>query len=389
MAEGLGALVGVRDVLRLDRELERVLGARPRDAAACVKVLERAAFACRTDPAATEHWVEVELLDELVDCYEQLGRVDEAITVMRRALEIGWHGEPDGRCRIAELLMRDDRVDQATEIWQQVKADTPDDVWLYNNAGFEYAAIGDHGTALTWLTEGLQVAMRSGDPDALVGQLADLRAESLSELSRPEDQVQRDAERFLAHPPAPPPRRWTPPPAPHTHPAAPVTTPPLFMGSGSAAAAKNRPAPFTTDLTNPARPADPTGPIRGPAMPVALAWFPAAEYPQALQLWPELAGDGPAKGAPDHARYSRALQSILTGYADAGASRLLVAPIRITEYQHWCHSTGEDPATPGARARYAATIAQQGRATPWPPGRNQPCWCGSGRKYKQCCAAHP
>ncbi|MFC6581654.1 SEC-C metal-binding domain-containing protein [Planomonospora parontospora] len=22
---------------------------------------------------------------------------------------------------------------------------------------------------------------------------------------------------------------------------------------------------------------------------------------------------------------------------------------------------------------------------PWPPERNDPCWCGSGRKYKQCC----
>ena len=35
--------------------------------------------------------------------------------------------------------MRDGRVEQATEIWEQVKADTPDDVWLYNNAGLEYA----------------------------------------------------------------------------------------------------------------------------------------------------------------------------------------------------------------------------------------------------------
>ena len=24
---------------------------------------------------------------------------------------------------------------------------------------------------------------------------------------------------------------------------------------------------------------------------------------------------------------------------------------------------------------------------PWPPGRNEPCWCGSGRKYKKCCGA--
>ena len=135
--------MGVREVARLDRELEDTLGARPRDPAACADVLARAAFACHTDPAAAKRWVEAELLDELVDCYEALGRFDEAITVMRRALQVGWSGQPDGRCRIAELLMRDGRVEQATEIWEQVKADTPDDVWLYNNAGLEYADIDD------------------------------------------------------------------------------------------------------------------------------------------------------------------------------------------------------------------------------------------------------
>jgi uncharacterized protein YecA (UPF0149 family) len=24
----------------------------------------------------------------------------------------------------------------------------------------------------------------------------------------------------------------------------------------------------------------------------------------------------------------------------------------------------------------------------WPPNRTAPCWCGSGRKYKQCCRPH-
>jgi uncharacterized protein YecA (UPF0149 family) len=24
----------------------------------------------------------------------------------------------------------------------------------------------------------------------------------------------------------------------------------------------------------------------------------------------------------------------------------------------------------------------------WPPTRTAPCWCGSGRKYKQCCRPH-
>jgi hypothetical protein len=29
----------------------------------------------------------------------------------------------------------------------------------------------------------------------------------------------------------------------------------------------------------------------------------------------------------------------------------------------------------------------QGSIVEWPPGRNQPCWCGSGVKYKKCCGA--
>lgn len=30
----------------------------------------------------------------------------------------------------------------------------------------------------------------------------------------------------------------------------------------------------------------------------------------------------------------------------------------------------------------------QGTAVEWPPGRNQPCWCGSQTKYKKCCGAN-
>ncbi|CAL9388355.1 hypothetical protein SUDANB121_01213 [Nocardiopsis dassonvillei] len=31
------------------------------------------------------------------------------------------------------------------------------------------------------------------------------------------------------------------------------------------------------------------------------------------------------------------------------------------------------------------TPADSPRLSPWPPGRNEPCWCGSTRKYKKCC----
>ena len=120
---------------------------------------------------------------------------------------------------------------------------------------------------------------------------------------------------------------------------------------------------------------------------LALAWFPAEEYPQALARWPELVTEGPAKGAKGHADYNRALQRTLQNYADTGQTRLFIAPIRIQPYLAWCAEHDRDPAE--ARAGYCADLA--GRRDPsliaWPPGRNARCWCGSGRKYKQCCGS--
>ena len=193
----------IEQVVAVEAELSRVLGARPRDSASCVQVLERAVALSRSDPVAAEVWVEAELLDELVDCYEAVGRVDDAISAMYRAIEVGWAGQPDGRCRVAELLMRDGRADEADPIWAQVKADTPDDVWLYNNAGLEYAAIGDHQEALGWLTEGLRLAIDTRDPEELVPQLIRLRAEALTALGLPTDDLQDGAAGFLANPPPP------------------------------------------------------------------------------------------------------------------------------------------------------------------------------------------
>jgi hypothetical protein len=48
-------------------------------------------------------------------------------------------------------------------------------------------------------------------------------------------------------------------------------------------------------------------------------------------------------------------------------------------------------ATWGARSheeqRYIASRYREGEGIEWPPQRNQPCWCGSGTKYKRCCGA--
>ncbi|MGH9056067.1 MAG: SEC-C metal-binding domain-containing protein [Acidimicrobiales bacterium] len=65
-----------------------------------------------------------------------------------------------------------------------------------------------------------------------------------------------------------------------------------------------------------------------------------------------------------------------------------VSPMTVDGLTDYC--AGEEAAGTGeARSSYAAEIARRGEATPWPPGRNGPCWCGSGRKYKTCCGPVP
>jgi tetratricopeptide (TPR) repeat protein len=90
---------------------------------------------------------------------------------MRAAIDAYYDGDPDPRCRLAEITLRAGRTEPAAEVYAQVKADTPDAVWLYNSAGLEYAAVGDPRQALDWFTEGLQLALDTGDPEDLVGQL--------------------------------------------------------------------------------------------------------------------------------------------------------------------------------------------------------------------------
>jgi uncharacterized protein YecA (UPF0149 family) len=56
--------------------------------------------------------------------------------------------------------------------------------------------------------------------------------------------------------------------------------------------------------------------------------------------------------------------------------------------KHALHS-GDDSRSAEARSSYAAEILRVGGAVRWPPGRNEKCWCVSGKKFKQCCGPIP
>jgi len=129
-------------------------------------------------------------------------------------------------------------------------------------------------------------------------------------------------------------------------------------------------------------------------MPVTVAWLPADEYVDWPVHWPDLADSElllcNERGGPvTHPVYCQRMERKLRELRETGLTRLCVAPLRSTEFTRWVAENEPDEQDPAQlRARYAADLGRdRSRTIAWPPGRNEPCWCGSGRKYKKCCAA--
>lgn len=322
----------------LSLELEAAALAHPYDPERNVAALERAVQAYKTDPIAKEWFDLGDLYLDLATEYQQLERYDDALAAADAAVAAGLQMRPDARCLRAEILMRAGRVAEAEPIWAAVHAATPDDVWLYNNAGLEYADAGEPETALRWLTQGLKLALRTGDPERIVDQLTDLRQANLDKIGQPADELQTEAAAFLS--------------------------------------AKTPTASAPTSTNGP----------------VEVAWVTAEDYHDALELWPAFAEsellsalDGPIS----HARYCWALQQRLVAYSEAGLRTLAITPIRIAQFNAWCAEHNRQPELPDTRGDYVVHLTTMGSPDQisWPPGRNEPCWCDSGRKYKKCCAA--
>jgi tetratricopeptide (TPR) repeat protein len=121
---------------------------------------------------------------------------------------------------------------------------------------------------------------------------------------------------------------------------------------------------------------------RGADTPVTTPFFAAEVFPAALKAWPEFAGDWTGR---DHGAYARELDGRMRAVAPTAPRHPVVVSLTVAEVEAVARGHGIDPDSAEARARTAYEAAQGGRAIAWPPGRNEPCWCGSGAKYKRCC----
>ena len=131
--------------------------------------------------------------EDLADSYLALGRVDDAVRTISDATRSGYAEGAEMLCELAEKLMRSGHEPHARLLWRQARADYPDDVWVYVQAGIGYGDIGDHAGALEWLTTGLELALGTGDPESALEQLRPLRASCLSALGRLSEGIQERA----------------------------------------------------------------------------------------------------------------------------------------------------------------------------------------------------
>jgi hypothetical protein len=112
-----------------------------------------------------------------------------------------------------------------------------------------------------------------------------------------------------------------------------------------------------------------------------LAWFAPDQHAAALDRWPSLAED-----LADPAGYNARIEAHLRRLHSDTGQRPSIAALDVEEFAAWAADAGYDADSGSARSQFAAELARTGHSVTWPPGRNEPCWCRSGRKYKRCCA---
>jgi hypothetical protein len=115
---------------------------------------------------------------------------------------------------------------------------------------------------------------------------------------------------------------------------------------------------------------------------LAVLHWPADQLARLLQRWPQLAEDY----GEVHDEHRVLVERHLRDLTREGA-QVSIGAGDLDDYLRFATRHLEDPAAHATRAAYAAELGRIGRTLAWPPGRNDPCWCGSGRKYKKCCGS--
>ncbi|MEV1328594.1 SEC-C domain-containing protein [Micromonospora costi] len=112
-----------------------------------------------------------------------------------------------------------------------------------------------------------------------------------------------------------------------------------------------------------------------------LVFFPRPEFDRLLADQPALT----ETYGPDWDAHRARLEKELVRLAGTGRAGLHVLRGSVDGLTGHAGRQNGDPAEPQVRAGYARELEARPAWIPWPPERNDACWCGSGLKYKKCC----
>jgi hypothetical protein len=114
----------------------------------------------------------------------------------------------------------------------------------------------------------------------------------------------------------------------------------------------------------------------------AVVFLPQPEYFEVLRRWPYLVQHCGATWDEHRALTERGLRH-LVGY---GAVRPALVPGSADGLADLAMTEEIDQIDVDVLQAYADSLqGTHTAAITWPPGRNEPCWCGSTTKYKKCC----
>lgn len=114
-----------------------------------------------------------------------------------------------------------------------------------------------------------------------------------------------------------------------------------------------------------------------------LVYWPAAEWDAMAARWPQFV----AEYGDDHDNHRRTVEDMLRAHAGDTEVSFGIAALDVDGLIGFAGEQELDPAASETRAAYAAELGRAGRVTSWPPALRQRCWCGSGKTYRECCAA--
>lgn len=264
-----------------------------------------------------------DLYDSVAERLAAEERWDSAAAAQRKALDNGYHGVPDGREMLAFYVLKAGHEDEGTKLWDDLLAERADDPDLHLTAGVAFLEAGQAERAADVLARCIELSL-GGTIDAHALREADAeRRAALEQAGREPEAIDDHAAAALAR---------------------------LERQAEGAA--------------------------------IAVPWYPEEEFARAIEQLPGFAADWEDT---DWAAYSRELDRRMRDVSGVHGRSPKPVPVVVEEYVAYAKELGLDPDWAETRARYADD--RRDGALPWPPGRNDPCWCGAGAKYKRHCGA--